>query len=101
MGDQATTYREDQRAFFDQLVSESWDAYQDPLWDRTRRLEIDALFGVVAPRRILDVGCGCGFHDLLMAERPGVEHVDGIDYSPRSVEVAEREYPHPRVRRRA
>ena len=28
---------------------------------------------VGTPRRVLDIGCGCGFHDVLMAERPGVE----------------------------
>lgn len=95
-----TPYREDQREFFDELVTESWDTYESELWDRTRRLEIDQLFATVSPRRVLDVGCGCGFHDVLMADRRGVEVVEGIDYSPRSVEAADREYPHPRVRRR-
>jgi 2-polyprenyl-3-methyl-5-hydroxy-6-metoxy-1,4-benzoquinol methylase len=96
----AEGFREDQREFFDRLITDSWAAYKDPLWDRSRRLEIDELFASVAPRRILDVGCGCGFHDVLMAERPGVEVVQGIDYSARSVEAAEREYPHPQVHRR-
>jgi SAM-dependent methyltransferase len=100
MTEPPTPYREDQRAFFDRLVTESWDAYRDPLWDRSRRLEIDELFAAVTPRRVLDVGCGCGFHDVLMAERPGVELVEGIDYSARSVEAADREYSHPRVHRR-
>jgi len=93
-------FREDQREFFDKLVTESWGAYDDPLWDRSRRLEIEELFRCVGPRRVLDVGCGCGYHDVLMAERPGVEVVEGIDYSARSVEAADREYAHPRVQRR-
>src|SRR5262249_25274750 len=69
-------------------------------WELARQFEVGQLFGHVAPRRVLDVGCGCGYHDVLMAERPGVEEVTGVDYSERSVEVANREYPHPRVRRR-
>jgi 2-polyprenyl-3-methyl-5-hydroxy-6-metoxy-1,4-benzoquinol methylase len=100
MDDPSTTYREDQRAYFDELVTDAWDTYDNPLWDRTRRLEIDELLASMQPRRILDVGCGCGFHDVLMAQRPYVEVVEAIDYSARSVEVADREYPHPRVHRR-
>jgi SAM-dependent methyltransferase len=92
-------YVADQRAFFDELVTKEWDTYDDPRWDAVRRYEVARLFEVVQPRRVLDVGCGCGFHDKVMAGYPFVEQVVGIDYSPASVGAAEREYPHLKVRR--
>lgn len=98
--DRYSTYREDQREFFDSLVTADWDAYRDPAWDRARRFELDRLFAIVDVRRVIDLGCGVGFHDLEMARDHGVEEVLGVDYSERSIEAAEREYPHPRVRRR-
>lgn len=90
----------DQREFFDHLVTEDWSTYQSAAWDETRRREVAAVLGHAPARRVLDVGCGCGFHDVEIAEWPGVEEVLGIDYSPRSIETAEREFPHMRVRRR-
>jgi SAM-dependent methyltransferase len=90
----------DQRQFFDELISKDWETYQSPAWDKSRRFEIDRLFDRVSPRRILDVGCGCGFHDVLMAGKAGVEEVVGIDYSEKSIETANRVYPHPHVSRR-
>jgi len=92
-------FMEDQRRFFDELITAEWRSYQDADWERVRRFEIEQHFARVTPRRVLDVGCGCGYHDVLMAERAGVEAVTGIDYSEKSVEVANREYPHPRVTR--
>ena len=89
----------DQRKFFDELITEEWNTYQNPDWDRSRRFEVDCLFRLISPRKILDVGCGCGFHDVLMAEKPGVEDVVGIDYSEKSIETANRMYPHRNVRR--
>ena len=94
------TFLDDQRQFFDELIAEEWDTYQSPDWDRRRRREVDSLFRLVSPRRVLDVGCGCGFHDMLMAEKPGVDAVTGIDYSPKSIEMAARFYAHPKVSRR-
>jgi 2-polyprenyl-3-methyl-5-hydroxy-6-metoxy-1,4-benzoquinol methylase len=94
------TFLDDQRQFFDELITEEWTTYQSVDWDRRRRLEVDSLFRLVSPRRVLDVGCGCGFHDVLMAEKPGVDSVIGIDYSPKSIETATRFYAHPKVSRR-
>jgi SAM-dependent methyltransferase len=93
------TFLDDQRQFFDELITEEWDTYQSADWDRRRRFEIDCLFERVQPSRILDVGCGCGFHDLVMADKSGVEQVIGIDYSQKSIETANRVYPHLRVNR--
>jgi SAM-dependent methyltransferase len=93
------TYLEDQREFFDSLITEDWDSYHSAAWDRTRRAEVAEIMRVAPARRVLDIGCGCGFHDVVIAEHPDIVEVVAVDYSPRSIEVAEREYPHPNVRR--
>lgn len=92
-------YMEDQRLFFDELVTKDWNDYLSEDWDAERKREIRRLFKLISPRRILNVGCGSGFHDLLMAEYDFVSDVVGIDYSKNSVEVANREFPHKKIRR--
>jgi 2-polyprenyl-3-methyl-5-hydroxy-6-metoxy-1,4-benzoquinol methylase len=92
-------YMEDQRRFFDELITTEWQTYQSQAWNLARQYEVDRIFERVSAQRILDVGCGCGYHDVLMAEKPGVGQVTGIDYSEQSVAVANREYPHPKVER--
>lgn len=89
----------DQREFFDALISEDWHTYYSPDWDEARRYEVAALFQHVRPATILDIGCGCGFHDREMAKLPFVESVTAIDYSPKSIEAANIYYPHPKVSR--
>ena len=98
--DRYQPYLDDQRRFFDALITEDWHTYREPLWDRARMLEVGRIFEAVSPRSVLDVGCGCGFHDVAMANQLGVESVEAIDYSPKSIEVAEREFAHPAVTRR-
>lgn len=92
-------FLEDQRVFFDELVANEWHTYNNREWDRCRQYEVTHLFRHVRAETILDVGCGCGYHDLLMANRADVRQVYGIDYSPISIEMAEREYPHAKVSR--
>ena len=92
-------YMEDQRPFFDELVTKDWNEYLSKDWDAERKREIKRLFKLISPQRILNVGCGSGFHDLLMAEYDFVSEVVGIDYSKKSVEVANREFPHKNIRR--
>lgn len=91
----------DQREFFDALVSEDWDSYSSKEWDETRKYEVAALFDRIQPASILDIGCGCGFHDQEMARYPFVESVLGIDYSSKSIEAANKHYPHEKVQRMA
>ena len=91
---------EDQRQFFDDLITQDWDSYINPLWDLTRQLEVQGILErIPAPARVLDVGCGSGYHDIILAEHMGVQEVVGIDYSTRSIEQANRHYPHPKVKR--
>lgn len=90
---------EDQRQFFDDLITEEWDSYQNEAWDFSRRFELERVLDGVTPARVLDIGCGCGFHDVELAQRPFVEAVDGIDYSSASIDKANAAYPHPKVRR--
>lgn len=92
-------FESDQRRFFDELIIEDWDAYKSMEWDYTRTFEIQQLFKRVKPPRILDIGCGVGFHDAVMAEYPFVQQVDAFDYSEQSILRANNEYPHRRVNR--
>jgi 2-polyprenyl-3-methyl-5-hydroxy-6-metoxy-1,4-benzoquinol methylase len=97
--DRYPKFLDDQRQFFDEIITHDWRTYESPAWNISRGFEVDCLFRLVSPRTILDVGCGCGFHDVLMAEKPGVQAVTGIDYSEKSIETANRVYSHPNVRR--
>ncbi len=36
----------DQRRFFDELITEEWNTYQNADWDRSRRFEVDCLFSL-------------------------------------------------------
>ena len=93
------TYLADQTQFFDELITEDRDTYLSEAWDASRRCEVRALFHRVQPARILDIGCGCGFHDAEMASYPFVERVDAIDPSTKSIAFAEERYRHPKVER--
>ena len=97
--DRFKEYLPDQRDYFDFQVTEDWPAFLSREWDQMRRFEVARLMRCVQPATILDVGCGCGFHDAEMARYPFVRRVDAIDYSPKSIEKAEAHYGHPKVRR--
>lgn len=92
-------YEADQTQFFDELISQEWDSYKSESWDQTRRFEVELLFKRVQPKTIMDIGCGCGFHDVEMAQYPFVQRVDAIDPSSESIRKAEQYYPHPKVKR--
>lgn len=92
-------FESDQRRFFDELITEDWETYKSPEWDYTRTFEIEQLFKFVKPARVLDIGCGVGFHDSVMADYPFVEYVDAFDYSEQSILRANKEYPHSKVNR--
>jgi 2-polyprenyl-3-methyl-5-hydroxy-6-metoxy-1,4-benzoquinol methylase len=97
--DRYQTYLDDQREMFDAMVTEDWKTYLSNSWDETRRFEIECLFGRVRPSTVLDIGCGCGFHDREMATYRFVDRVDAIDYSAKSIEKANDVYGHPKVTR--
>jgi 2-polyprenyl-3-methyl-5-hydroxy-6-metoxy-1,4-benzoquinol methylase len=92
-------YLADQRGFHDRVITEDWDAYISAEWDETRRYEISELFKIVRPRAVIDIGCGCGFHDVEIANYEFVERVDSIDPSPASIVKAEQFYHHKKVKR--
>lgn len=90
----------DQRQFFDELITEDWASYRSDAWDYTRRFEVKRLLRDLRPKRVLDVGCGCGFHDVELASYPFVERVEAVDYSVESIRTANAVYPHVKVFRR-
>lgn len=94
-------FLKNQAKFFNELITEDWETYKSEEWDYSREFEVKRLFRRIKPSTILDIGCGCGFQDRLMAEYSFVRKVDAIDYSEKSIEVAERVYPHPKVTRTA
>lgn len=92
-------YLSDQSQFFDELIVQEWDTYQSAEWDATRSFEVDLLSKQLRPSRVLDVGCGVGYHDAALAELPGVTQVVAIDYSINSIVKANEAYPHAKVDR--
>ena len=94
-------YFPDQRQFFDRLITQDWETYIDPHWDRARLFEVRNIMSLIEDRceSVLDVGCGCGYHDLLFAGFPGIRKIVGIDYSEKSIQQANRHYPHEKIQR--
>jgi 2-polyprenyl-3-methyl-5-hydroxy-6-metoxy-1,4-benzoquinol methylase len=96
-------YLRNQRQFFDELITRDWNEYCNPEWDATRRREVEELFNITGNgvRTVLDIGCGCGFHDVTIAERDHITSVVGLDYSTESIKKADQHYPHKKVQRSA
>jgi 2-polyprenyl-3-methyl-5-hydroxy-6-metoxy-1,4-benzoquinol methylase len=92
-------FLEDQSSFFDELTTHDWQLNDFTKMGKAMTFEVDQLFKRIAPERILNVGCGTGGHDVLMALKPTVKEVVGIDYSKKSVELANKVYQHEKVRR--
>lgn len=90
-------FLQDQRAFFDELISREWHTYHNPDWDISRQYEVAQLSRHVRQTTVLDVGCGC--QDMLIAVHPETHQANAFDYSTKSIETADWECPHARVRR--
>src|SRR3546814_5503301 len=86
--DRYQTCVQDQLEMFYELITEDWETYLNSDWDQSRRFEVAFLFDQVRPETVLDVGCGCGFHDQVMAGYDFVREVHAIDYSAKSIERA-------------
>jgi SAM-dependent methyltransferase len=93
------TWLPDQSKFFDELITQERESYNIRGWPATRRREVRSVLRFCAPTTVLNVGCGIGGHDVELANQPGVTHVHGIDVSARSVETAQRDFPHEKVHR--
>lgn len=91
------TWQADQSGYFDELVTTEWESFNIRRWPAEQHREVKRLFRYCQPEVVLNVGCGVGGHDVAIADQSGVMIVQGIDYSARSVEAAEREHPHDKV----
>lgn len=91
-------YLRNQRSFFDNWF-ENGENFESSEWNSVRRYEVSSIMKRIQPRRILNLGCGVGFHDLEFAMYENVIAVVGVDYSPNSIKVANSNYPHPKVSR--
>jgi len=93
----------DQSKFFDKLITDELSTYFNKKWDYTRTFEINQIIkSIDAPaiKKVIDIGCGCGFHDQLLAQRlSNLSELQGIDYSEESIKAANKLYPHPKVKR--
>src|SRR3546814_18303278 len=98
--DRYQTFVQDQREMFDALITEDWETYLNSDWAQVRRFEVTCLFDHVRPETVLVVGCGCGFHDQVMAGYDLVREVHAIDYSAKCIERATESYPPATVTRR-
>lgn len=93
-------FLEDQREFFDKLITQDWETYESNTWDFQRKTEVIEIFRIVKNiKTVLDVGCGSGYHDLVFAQNPRVKNVVGIDYSAKSILQAEKHFPHSKIKR--
>jgi SAM-dependent methyltransferase len=77
----------------------SGDGYEQLMGRWSRRLAVPflAFAGPSGSERVLDVGCGTGSLTFLLAERPDLEAICGIDYAPPYIEHAARRNVDPRV----
>ena len=95
------SYRADQREFHDAVATEFWNSYD---WKRRairEAFEVEQIFKLVGkPEKILQVGCGPGSQDPILASNDFVRAVDAIDPSPKMIEQANAHFSHPKVRRR-
>ena len=77
----------------------SGDGYEQVMGRWSRRLAVPflAFAGVARGERVLDVGCGTGSLTFLLAERPDLEAICGIDYAAPYIDHAARRNTDPRV----
>jgi SAM-dependent methyltransferase len=77
----------------------SGDGYEQLMGRWSRRLAVPflAFAGLARGERVLDVGCGTGSLTFLLAERPDLEAIAGIDYAAPYIEHATRRNTDPRV----
>jgi SAM-dependent methyltransferase len=77
----------------------SGDGYEQLMgrWSRRLAAPFLAFAGVSSGEQVLDVGCGTGSLTFLLAERPDLQAICGIDYAVPYIEHAARRNSDPRV----
>src|SRR5262249_18854211 len=100
LGTAMQRYQSDQRAYFDVLVTDGWNTYNWKHRALREAFDIEQIFRITGPvATVLQVGCGVGSQDPIIASYDFVARVDAIDPSERSIERAEQNFPHPKVQR--
>jgi SAM-dependent methyltransferase len=94
-------YVKDQKTWFDHSVTKEWDKYLNPKWNKSRKIEVEEIIKITGRniKTVLDLGCGDGYRDLLIANLNFVDSVVGVDYSAKSIEKAEQYFGHPKIKR--
>lgn len=93
-------YLPDQSEFFDLLATEDWHTYN---WERRAVREAydvaETMRIAGCPARVLQVGCGVGSQDPIIASYDFVREVHAIDPSAKCIEKADENFPHPKIKR--
>ena len=66
----------------------------DQIWRKSMFLRFERVAQIIkqcGSKRVLDVGCGPGWHDVLLAKSSQALHVTGVDLAPNMIQLAKQQ----------